>query len=193
MTPIAQRAALAVLMLASAALARAATIDHNAIAYFVADKRVRLEATVSDPKGVQLARTYFKTPAQADYIYVPMQAAGANRYVAVLPAPNASTPSMEYLFLALNNDGQVSRTEAYKVQARKGGETPSWQSASNQGELKVFTELPNAPKAVAGFSDSVAMDLAESGARFGAAAGLYGGVQGSAAGAAATTSTTTTT
>ena len=168
------------------------SIDHSAIAYFVPDKRVRLEARVTDPKGVKQARTYFKAGAQADYTYVPMQAGAGGRYVAVLPAPSAATPSIEYLILAQNADGQVVRTDAYTVQARRGADTPAWQSASGQSELKVFTELPNAPKVVPGFTDSIALDVAESGARLGAAAGLYGGAGGSAAGTAASTTGTTT-
>jgi hypothetical protein len=163
----------------------AATFNHQQIAYYVPEKRIRVDAGISDPRGVQVARVYFKAGAQADYIFVPMAQSGG-RYVATLPAPSASTSSMEYLFLALNNDGQVSRTEAYKVAARRSNETPSWQSASGQGEVKVFTEIPNAPKPVAMYSDSIAMDVVESGARLGAAAGLYagGGGGGGAAGAA---------
>ena len=178
----------------------AASITHQPIAYFVPEKRIRVDAGISDPKGVQVARVYFKAGAQADYIFVPMQPAGG-RYVATLPAPSASANALEYLVLASNNDGQVSRTEAYKVAARRTSETPSWQSAGGQGDVKVFTEIPDMPKPIAAYSDSIAMDVVESGARLGAAAGLYAGTGGaggaagaatakSAAGASTTTSTT---
>jgi hypothetical protein len=52
--------------------------------------------------------------------------------------------------------------------------------------MKVFTEAATAPQSVAGFADSIAMDVVESGARFGAAAGLAtsGGGAGASAGAA---------
>lgn len=181
-------------------VALAATFNHQQIPYFVPEKRIRVDSAISDPKGVQVARVYFKAGAQADYIFVPMTQSGG-RYVATLPAPSASAGSMEYLLLALNNDGQVSRTEAYKVAARRSNETPSWQSASGQGQVKVFTEIPEMPKPVAAYSDSIAMDVVESGARLGGAVGLYAGTGGgagsagaatakSAAGASSTTSTT---
>ena len=190
-------AAIAMLALATAAsasgIARAATIEHRTIPYFVPEKRVRLEARIMDPKGVQLARAYFKAGAQADYTYVPMEAASDNRYNATLPAPSASTPSIEYLFLAQNNDGAVARTQPYVVQARKTTDTPAWQSAAGDGELTVYTELPNAPRTVVGFTDSLALDVTESGARLGAAAGLYGAPGGAAGSTAAATSATGTT
>lgn len=170
--------------------------DHQSIAYVVPEKRVRLDANVSDPKGVKLARVYFKTPAQADYVYVPMQAAGG-RYSATLPAMNASSPSLEYVFLAVNNAGDVAKSVSYTVPARRESATPAWQSAANQGEMKVYTEAATAPKAIAGFSDSIAMDVAESTARFGAAAGLLttgggGAGAGGAASASGSTAGTTT-
>lgn len=183
---------IAALAAALPALALAATFEHRGIGYFVSDKRIELGAGISDPRGVKLARVYFKTGAQADYLFAPMQLSG-NRYVATLPAPSASTPSIEYLFLALNNDGQVSRTDAYKVNARMTVEIPAWQSARNRGEVKIFTELPITPKTVAGFSDSVVVDVAESGARFGTTAGLYGAPGGAASGTTASAGTTTST
>jgi hypothetical protein len=172
--------------LAAAAACAQTTIDHARLAYFVAEKRIVVTAMVTDPKGVKLARTYFKAGAQADYTFVPMQSAGANRYFATLPAPAAGTPSIEYIVLAQNGAGAVSRTAAFTVQARNGGETPSWQSSSKAGDLRVFTEAAQAPANLAGFSDSVTLDVVESGARLGAAAGLYGGGSGGAAGVAST-------
>jgi len=186
------KAALSALGLAFASsVAAQTTIDHQQIAYFVPEKRVNIAANVSDPKGVKVARTYFKAGAQADYTFVPMQPAGGNRYVATLPAPSASTPAIEYIVLAQSNDGSVSRTDAYKVEARKTRETPAWQSNTGAGDLKVYSEASTAPSTVAGFTDSVTLDIVESGARLGAVAGLQaaGGSGGAAAGSAATAGT----
>jgi hypothetical protein len=163
--------------------------DHKAPAYVVPEKRVQLAANVTDAKGVKLARVYFKTPAQADYVFVPMTAAGGNRFVATVPAVNASAPSLQYVLLAVNNSGEVSKTQEYTATARKSNETPAWQSASNTGEMKVYTEAATAPQTIAGFSDSISMDVAESTARFGAAVGLLAsGGGGAGAGAAASSS-----
>ena len=164
--------------------------DHHAPGYVVPEKRVQISANVTDPKGVKLARVYFKTPAQADYVFVPMSSAGGARYVATVPAINASAPSLQYVLLAVSSEGAVSKTQEYTVAARKSTEVPAWQSASNTGEMKVFTEAAMAPQSVAGFADSIAMDVVESGARFGAAAGLAasGGAGAAGSGAAGGTS-----
>jgi hypothetical protein len=189
-----------------AALAAAqTTIEHSSLSYFVPGKRITVDAKVVDAKGVKVARTYFRAGAQADYTYVPMQYTSGNRYTATLPAPAAGTPSIEYLVLAQSNDGTVSRTPAYTMPVRNSGEAPSWQATASRGDVKVFTEAANAPATVSGFSDSITLDVAESGARLGAVAGLYSGASGGGAAgatasgatsgttsAAATTTTTTT-
>src|SRR6185503_18566475 len=79
--------------------------DHHAPGYVVPEKRVQISANVTDPKGVKLARVYFKTPAQADYVFVPMTSAGGARYVATVPAINASAPSLQYVLLAVSSEG----------------------------------------------------------------------------------------
>ena len=48
-------------------------IQHAPLSYFVAGKRINVEARIADPKGVKVARTYFRAGAQADYTFVPMQ------------------------------------------------------------------------------------------------------------------------
>ena len=48
-------------------------IEHAPLSYFVAGKRINVEARIADPKGVKVARTYFRAGAQADYTFVPMQ------------------------------------------------------------------------------------------------------------------------
>ena len=189
MTMTTRFAAIAVSAVAALAATFAAAqtrFDHNAPGYVVPEKRVQIAANVTDPKGVKLARVYFKTPAQADYVFVPMTSAGGARYVATVPAINASAPSLQYVLLAVNSEGAVSKTQEYTAAARKTTEVPAWQSASNTGQMTVFTEAAAAPQSVAGFADSIAMDVVESGARFGAAAGLAasGGGAGASAGAA---------
>jgi hypothetical protein len=54
---------------------------------------------------------------------------------------------------------------AYTVAARKSNETPAWQSAASRGDVKVYTELAEAPRTIAGFTDSITIDIVESGAR----------------------------
>src|ERR1700687_2147263 len=95
-------------------------------------------------------------PGGGDAGGLPRQARAGGRYVGVLPAPSATTPSIEYVILAQSADGQVVRTDPYTVQVRRTGDTPAWQTTSADGQVKVFSEIPNAPQTVAGFTDSLA-------------------------------------
>jgi hypothetical protein len=160
-------------------------ITHKPIDYFVAEKRIRLEATVADPKGVTLARAYFKAKTQADYLFVPMEAQQTlpNSYVAVLPAMAKSNESLEYLFLVVNGDNQVVKTEPLAAKLREGQDAPSWQMVPSEGKVSVWTEVPGTPSMAGSFSDSVGMDVVESGARFGIVAQIF--TSGSQAAAAA--------
>lgn len=166
-------------------------VTHDAIKFFVPEKRIRLEATVVDPKGVTLVRAYFKGKTQADYVFVPMEAQQTvkDSYVATLPALSKSNEALEYLFLAVNGANEVVKTEAFVVKAKDSKDVPSWQMVKDDEPMKLFTEVPDAPDVASSFSDSVSVDVVESGARFGLIAQLYS-TSGSAAASGAAASAT---
>lgn len=174
----------------SALAAQADTkVNHKAIGHFVPEKRIRVEARVNDPKGVNLVRAYFKSDAHADYLFVPMEPLGTdpNSYAGCLPAPAASTATMEYLFLVVNGGKQVVKTAPpVTAKARADKDAPSWQMGCGNDQLTVWKELPEVPSPTGAYADSVVMDVAESGARFGVVAGLFGGGGSSSAAVAAT-------
>ncbi len=164
------------LQVPSTAFAASGTkVTHDAIKYFVPEKRIRLEATVVDPKSVMMVRAYFKGKTQADYVFVPMeqQQTVPNSYVATLPALAKSNETLEYLFLAVNGANEVVKTEPFVVKAKDSKDVPSWQMVKDDEPMKLFTEVPNAPSVAATFSDSVSLNVAESGARFGLVVQLY--------------------
>ncbi len=174
--------------IASAIAADADTsVGHKAVAYFVPEKRIRVEAKVKDPKGVNLVRAYFKSDAHADYLFVPLAKleTDPNSYAGCLPAPAASTASMEYLFLVVNGERKVVKTAPpQKAAARTDKDVPSWQMGCGNDQLTLYKELPEIPSPTGAYSDSVAMDVVESSARYGVIAGLFGGESSAAAVAA---------
>ncbi len=190
-----------VLQVPTAALAASGTkVTHDAIQYFVPGQRIRLDATVVDPKGVTLVRAYFKGQGQAEYIFVPMtaQQTKPDSYVATLPALAKSNDLLEYRFLVVNGDNAVVKTDALVVKKKDSDEIPSWQMVKDDGPMKLFTELSDAPSVATSFSDSVSVDVIESGARFGLVAEIYsassstaavGTTAGSTSGSAATGAT----
>ena len=158
-------------------------IRHEPITYFVAGKRIRLAADVTDPEGIKLVRCYFKAKEQADFVFVTMTAEG-NTYTAILPAAAKNASSIDYLFLAMNNKNQVVKTQPFSVNIDASQPAPPWQDVAMEGQLKVSTELAQAPAVLEGFADSIAMDVVESAARFGFTVGIYATTQMAAAGGA---------
>jgi hypothetical protein len=153
--------------------ASATKISSKPIPYFVPGKRIQIEAIIADREGVDVVRCYFKSQEQADYVFVDMKPKvnAANTYVAVLPAPSANTQSIQYFFLVVNRSDQVVNTYPMQVNADRDKAVPYWQNASMEGQIKVSTELAEVIQAPEGFTDSIAMDLVESAARFGLVAG----------------------
>ena len=157
------------------------SIKHKPVAYITPDKRIRLEASVEDSKGISLVRVYFKADNQADYLFVPMETTTAGSYAAILPGMAKGAKSLDYLFLAVNNDNQVVKTQVFSVKQKEDKDAPSWQMVKSEGDIQVWTELGKAPSVAESFSDSIAMNAVESGGRFGVVAGLYEGSTSAAA------------
>ncbi|MEZ4565842.1 MAG: hypothetical protein R2860_02355 [Desulfobacterales bacterium] len=148
-------------------------MKHETPDYFVPDQRIRMEAQVEDPQGVNLVRCYFKAAGEADLVFVPMNMIGKNEYAGILPAPSQSTTQIEYLFLAVNSAKQVVRSQTFtvtknpaKAHSRLAGSPQRGRNQSQHGSGTTHKELP-------GFSDNVTVDMVESGARFGVVALLY--------------------
>jgi hypothetical protein len=173
-------------------------VKHNQLKYVIPGKRIAVEAKITDPEGIKLARCYFKSAEEDNYVFVPMTASGST-YNAVLPAPSDKTTGLKYVFLSVNSRNQVARTQEFEVPVDKDkkGETPKWQMDKDKQPVKVNVETSKAPSKVAGFSDSIKCDAVESAARFGLVVGLGGAAAAAAAGgggggAAAASGTTVT-
>jgi len=158
-------------------------MKHTPPDYFVSEHRMQLDVDVRDPGGINLVRLYFKAAGEADLVFVPMSPAGSNKYAGILPAPSATTAQIEYLFLAVNAANQVVRSQTFYIYKDDAQKKPAWQDIPKDGEIRVSMELDKAPTELRGFSDNVAIDVVESGVRFGVVALLYDASQtGSGAG-----------
>ena len=160
-------------------------MNFKPLKYFVPEKRIKLLFQAKDDSGVQLVRCYFRAQEQADFVFIAMgPLASPNYFEGILPAPSSDTDAIEYLFLVVNGNNEIFKTQRYKVNRKKDEtEAPSWQEVSMEGDINVSTELAKAPETVPGFSDSIVADVVESSARFGAAAGgIYAASQVTAAG-----------
>lgn len=150
------------------------TIEHNPPGYFVPEYRIQMDARVKDPSGVELVRCYFRAAGEADFVFVPMTPTGGNSYSGILPAPSSATKQIEYLFLSVNEENVIVKTQAYVINGEERDEAPSWQDIAQDDEIRVSMELDEVPSELPGFSDNIVMDQVESGLRFGVVAGgLY--------------------
>ena len=151
-------------------------ITHEPIDYFVPEKRIQLDTKVTDDKGTELVRCYFRAKEEADFVFVKMENVKKNHYRAILPAPAKYTDTLEYLFLVVNKNKQVLKTQIFQTNRNDEKGIPDWQEASSVGsekDIAVYTELSTAPETVPGFSDSMSVDIVESSVRFGMVAGIY--------------------
>ena len=153
-------------------------VKHSPPDYFVPKFRIQIDATVSDPSGINLVRCYFKSTGQADFVFVPMTQTGGSGngafYSATLPAPSQATEQIEYLFLTVNNNNQIVKTQTFTINRKEKKDVPAWQHAPGGNEIQVSMELDQVPQELTGFTDNIVMNKVESGLRFGVVAGgLY--------------------
>jgi hypothetical protein len=142
-------------------------ISHTPVDYFMPGFRIQVKALISDEAGVLMARCYFKAKGEADYVFVDMPLVMGNEFAGILPAPSESTEEIEYLILAVNNDGVVVRSQEFIARRAEDRGKPPWQEVDSAGDITIKTELAQAPETVAGFSDSIVTDVVESALRFG--------------------------
>ena len=159
-------------------------IKHSEVNKARVGERIPIDARIRDDAGVDLARVYFKSQTAKDYHFVPMQST-ADEYMAILPAPSEQG-QVEYLILVKNRANEVRRSKVFSIKVKKSRDRAVAQPGDR---IDVYTELPEAPTTITGFSDNIAIDVVESGARYGVVAGLYSGAAGGS-GAAGTVDAT---
>ena len=156
----------------SAFAASASTkIKHEPIEYYISGKRIAVEAEITDDQGLNLVRLYFKNDLQADYLFVPMTSSAGDIYTGILPAPDKSAKTITYLFLVVNSDNVIVKSQEFSAYFYDDDRPPAWQEVAADDQITLYSELPEMTEAPAGFTDSIAMDAVESGARFGMVAG----------------------
>ena len=152
-------------------------VMHKGLKYFVPGHRIRVEARIEDKAGVEVVRCYFKAGNESDYVFVAMKKEGTSgKYAGTLPAPAEGTQSIGYLFLIVNGANQVVKTPPFTF-AMSVVDVPSWQTGLSEGNILVSTETGTSSQTLAGFSDSLTVDVAESAQRFGATAEIQSDYQ----------------
>ncbi|MBI4797918.1 MAG: hypothetical protein HY794_04110 [Desulfarculus sp.] len=157
-----------------AAAAKAETaIEHQPLEFVVPAKRIKIEAKVTDPKGVQLVRCYFRAAkTSTPFAHVDMVKTGENTFVAELPAPASGSTGIEYALLVVNGQRSIAKSGNLLVPAKYDQSVPAWQSATSARKIAVSMERTPTPTTLAGFEDNLSITGTDASQCYGALAGL---------------------
>lgn len=166
-------------------------IEHTAPEYLKPQYRSTLHVSIESSETYPTKRLYFKANDGANYNFVGISC-DADACEGTLPKATVQTESLEYLFLVVDKEKKVYKTQKYTVAFKSEGELPPNQQDQSSAPLLIMSEMEKAPKAIEGFSDDMVYDTVESSARFGIVAGIYTQITASGATTAAATAGTTT-
>jgi hypothetical protein len=138
-----------------AAAAKATTqVKHKPPGYYLPGFRILLEAEIKDEAGVQVARCYFKTKKEKSFVFTDMSPKGNPTYQATLPAPWVNSESIDYVFVAVNEDKKVVRTQVFSIKEKETEQAAAWREAGEVQELRL-----DAPQEVLEKYEAVKNDL----------------------------------
>ena len=139
----------------SAAAAKATTqVKHKSPGYYLPGFRIILDAEIKDEAGVQVARCYFKTKKEKNFVFTDMAPKGNPTYQATLPAPWVNSESIDYVFVAVNEDKKVVRTQVFSIKEKETEQAAAWREAGEVQELRL-----DAPQEVLEKYEAVKNDL----------------------------------
>ncbi|MEW6079121.1 MAG: lipocalin family protein [Thermodesulfobacteriota bacterium] len=137
--PLVLYLALALFTSGASALA-AAEISHTAPeGNYIPGFRINLDAAIQSDGGLLTARCYFKTKNDQNFAFVDMFDKGNGNYQAVLPAPWVNSEAVEYLFVAVDKDKKVARSQVYTLEEGQTEEAAQWKDASQVKEVRLDT------------------------------------------------------
>jgi len=114
-----------------------------------------------------LVRCYFRAKGESNYAFVEMPLIVGNEYTGIIPAPSAGSGAIEYLLLAVNQNGVVVRSQVFETKRDTKRAKPAWQDVDMEGSITVKSELARVPQMIPGFADNIKGNAVESAFRFG--------------------------
>jgi gas vesicle protein len=113
------------------------SIKHKPVRSYLPGFRIPLDAEIKDDSGVRISRCYFRAKEEKDFLFVDMEK--ADRYTAMLPAPEVGSESIYYYFLVVNGKNQVVKSQVFEMKEKETEEVAKWNEAKDTG--KSNTEL----------------------------------------------------
>ncbi|MEW6079122.1 MAG: lipocalin family protein [Thermodesulfobacteriota bacterium] len=116
----------------------ATVINHTAPeGNYIPGFRINLDAAIQSAGGLLAVRCYFKTKNDQNFAFVDMFDKGGGNYQAVLPAPWVNSEAVEYLFVTVDKDKKVTRSDVYTLEEGQTKEAAQWKDASQVKEVRL--------------------------------------------------------
>jgi len=135
-------------------------VKHKAPKHYIPGFRINLDAEIADETGVLLSRCYFKTKKEKDFIFVDMESMAdgqqappssskirewlksspstpSQHYKVTLPAPWVQSEAVEYVFVVVNKEKKVVRSQVFTMKEKKTKEASLWKGPGEVKEIRV--------------------------------------------------------
>ncbi len=99
--------------------------------------RINLDVEVANPEGVEAVRCYFKTRSDQNSAFVTLTPAEGNLFTATLPAPFVGSEAVDYCFLVVDKDKNVTRTKFFSISEGETDENEEWQDKEEVKEVRL--------------------------------------------------------
>ena len=122
----------------SAVAASATTkIKHKSPKEYIPGFRINLDAEIKDDVGVLLARCYFKTKQDKNFAFVDMLPIADRDYRATLPAPWVNSEAIDYVFVVVNEEKKVVRSQVFIIKEKETEEAAAWKEPGEVKEIRL--------------------------------------------------------
>lgn len=145
-------------------------IEHSAVKKAKAGKTIPITANFAVAEGIEIVRIYFRAVGSTPYYFVPMIVSDNSEYYSILPAPDGTVATIEYLFLVktYNNRIFTSKANTVTVTGRK-----DVSADDKQDIVDASVETTKVPATMVGFNEKTRVRLVTQSEKHGVRAGLY--------------------
>ena len=128
----------ATILCAAATPASSAKIKHKVPGEkYIPGFRINLDVEITDKTGLMATRCYFKTKNDKNFAFVDLFHTDGANYKATLPAPFVNSEAVNYLFVVVNKNKQVSRTQTFTIEEGETKEATTWKDINEVKEVRL--------------------------------------------------------
>jgi hypothetical protein len=116
----------------------AAKINHTPPAEnYIPGFRINLDVEIQNSEDLLAARCYFKTKQDKNFAFTDLFDQGDGKYKAVLPAPWVNSEAVEYLFVTVDPEKKVTRSDLFVIEEGETEEATAWKDAGDVEQVRL--------------------------------------------------------